>query len=94
MKAVFSGCKRLLPCSTDLSFYNWATQTSRANATEGFEVMCNLQTGAMLFKSKRDRKAINVDHDCAPGDNSTRTNVDTDEYLQVVIYDHIPRRHC
>lgn len=27
-----------------------------------------------------------------PGDNSTRTPIETDQYIQIVIYDHITRR--
>jgi hypothetical protein len=27
-----------------------------------------------------------------PGDNSTRLEIETDKYIQVVIYDHITRR--
>ncbi len=28
----------------------------------------------------------------SPGDNSTRTTIETSRYIQVVIYDHITRR--
>lgn len=34
-------------------------------------------------------------HDCCrsrPGDNSTRTEIETNEYMQVVVYDHVTRR--
>ena len=37
----------------------------------------------LLFKNKRDRKVINVDPRAKPGDNSTRTELETSEYLQV-----------
>ena len=46
----------------------------------------------LLFKNKRDRKVINVDPSANPGDNSTRTEIETSEYMQVVIYDHMTRR--
>ena len=47
----------------------------------------------LLFKNKRDRKILNVDPKATtPGDNSTRSVLDTPEYVQVVIYDHITRR--
>jgi len=47
----------------------------------------------LLFKNKRDRKTINVDPNSLPGDNSTRTDIKgTDDYLQVVIFDHMTRR--
>lgn len=48
----------------------------------------------LLFKNKRDRKVINVDPNAVPGDNSTRTEVPTDEYIQAVIYDHVTRRRA
>lgn len=46
----------------------------------------------LLFKNKRDRKLINVDPDASPGDNSTRTLIKNDDYLHVVLYDHVTRR--
>jgi hypothetical protein len=46
----------------------------------------------LLFKNKRDRKVMNVDPRSNPGDNSTRTQLATEEYLQVVLYDHVTRR--
>merc|ERR1719164_319705 len=83
----FEGRKKLMPKPTDLSYYNWETQTSTSNSTPNFQVIADSETG-LLFKNKRDRKVINVDPKQPPGDNSTRTEVRTDEYLQVVIYDH------
>lgn len=88
----FSGKKRLLPRSSDLSFYNWETQTSTSNPTPNYQVIAENASG-LLFKNKRDRKILNVDPKApTPGDNSTRTPIDTDQYIQVVIYDHITRR--
>mmetsp|Transcript_5665 Transcript_5665/g.14333 ORF Transcript_5665/g.14333 Transcript_5665/m.14333 type:complete len:240 (-) Transcript_5665:186-905(-) len=91
MDSVFDRKKRLMPKPTDLSFYNWETQTSTSNATTNFQVVADNAAG-LLFKNKRDRKMINVDPRSKPGDNSTRTEVETDEYMQVVIYDHVTRR--
>ena len=48
----------------------------------------------LVFKNKRDRKTLNVDPDSPLGDNSTRTDLDTDEHMQVVIYDHVTRRRA
>jgi len=88
----FSGKKRLLPRPSDLSFYNWETQTSTSNPTPNYQVIAENASG-LLFKNKRDRKILNVDPKAAsPGDNSTRTPIDTDLYVQVVIYDHVTRR--
>jgi len=88
----FAGRKRLLPRPSDLSFYNWETQTSTSNPTPNYQVIAENASG-LLFKNKRDRKIINVDPKApTPGDNSTRTVVETPKCIQVVIYDHITRR--
>lgn len=83
--------KRLLPRPTDLSYYNWETQTSTSNPTPNFQVKADNEAG-LLFKNKRDRKVINVDPKAFSGDNSARHEIKTKEYIQVVIYDHMTRR--
>ena len=93
MEAVFDGKIRLLPKATDLSFYNWDTHASSSNPTPNFQVLADNAAG-LVFKNKRDRKVINVDPNSTPGDNSTRTAFQTDEYMQVVIYDHVTRRRA
>ena len=87
----FDGRKKLMPKPTDLSYYNWETQTSTSNATPNFQVIADNETG-LLFKNKRDRKVINVDPKARPGDNSRRIELHTHEYTQVVLYDHVTRR--
>lgn len=88
----FAGKKRLLPRPTDLSFFNWDTNTSTSNATPNYQVIAENASG-LLFKNKRDRKILNVDPKAAtPGDNSTRKLIETSKYIQVVIYDHVTRR--
>jgi len=88
----FSGKKRLLPKSTDLSFYNWETQTSTSNPTGNYQVIADSSSG-LLFKNKRDRKIVNVDPKAAgPGDNSSRNSIDAKQYIQALIYDHLTRR--
>mmetsp|Transcript_39578 Transcript_39578/g.112245 ORF Transcript_39578/g.112245 Transcript_39578/m.112245 type:complete len:240 (+) Transcript_39578:133-852(+) len=91
MESVFDRKRRLMPKTTDLSFYNWETQISTSNATPNFQVVADNAAG-LLFKNKRDRKLINVDPRARPGDNSTRMEIETDEYMQVVLYDHVTRR--
>ena len=87
----FKGQKRLMPKPTDLSYYNWETQTSTANSTPNFQVIAD--SDGLLFKNKRDRKVINVDPKLSsPGDNSSRNELKTTEYLQAVIFDHLTRR--
>eukprot|EP00983_Pelagomonas_calceolata_P027358 859505-Pelagomonas_calceolata.AAC.3 len=131
MEPYFDRKKRLMPRPTDLSFYNWETQTSTSNPTPNFQatlytgvpsqqngslvaydgmtwlekaaeyVLCwSLAMGGvlfrilheqviadneagLLFKNKRDRKVINVDPRLKPGDNSTRTELTTPEFLQI-----------
>ena len=50
--------------------------------------------GGLLFKNKRDRKCMSVDPDPTVdcGDNSRRVVIETSEYVQCVIYDHMTRR--
>eukprot|EP00877_Chromochloris_zofingiensis_P011535 jgi/Chrzof1/6635/Cz19g03160.t1 len=91
IEAYFDLKKRLMPKPTDLSFYNWETHLSTSNPTPNFQVIAD-DTVGLLFKNKRDRKVINVDPKSPPGDNSTRTQLQTAEYLQVVLYDHVTRR--
>ncbi len=84
--------EKLLPKPSDLSYYNWDTQTSTCNSTANFVVSADSEAG-LLFKNRRDRKVINVDPKAAnPGDNSKRVEIKTNEYIQVVIYDHTTRR--
>ena len=87
----FERKKKLMPMMTDLSFYNWETQTSTSNATPNFQVIADNEAG-LLFKNKLDRKVINVDPKARPGDNSRRIELHTHEYTQVVLYDHVTRR--
>ncbi|KAI8818984.1 uncharacterized protein EV422DRAFT_551132 [Fimicolochytrium jonesii] len=88
----FLRTRALMPRTTDMSFYNWETQTCTSNATPNFQVIADNESG-ILFKNKRDRKIINVDpKEPKPGDNTTRTHIVTDEHIQVVIYDHLTRR--
>lgn len=88
---VFDRTQRLLPKATDLSFFNWETQKATCNATPNFQVIGDNEAG-LMFKNKRDRKVIDVDPHKRPGDNTTRTDITTDEYLQVCIWDHVSRR--
>ncbi|KAH6565229.1 hypothetical protein BASA50_006005 [Batrachochytrium salamandrivorans] len=88
----FTRAKILQPRPSDMSFYNWETQTCTSNATPNFQVIADNENG-LLFKNKRDRKIINVDpREFRPGDNTSRTQISTHEHIQVVIYDHLTRR--
>ena len=87
----FEGRKRMMPNPSDLSYYNWETQTSTSNSSPNFQVIAESESG-LLFKNKRDRKIINVDPNLSPGDNTTRIEIKSPDYLQIVIFDHLTRR--
>lgn len=91
MDAVFARTARLLPRPTDLSYYNWDSHASSSRASANFHVLADSAAG-LVFQNTKDRKTLCVDPAAPLGDNSTRTNLATDEYLQVVIYDHVTRR--
>ncbi|XP_022063951.2 cilia- and flagella-associated protein 299 [Acanthochromis polyacanthus] len=83
----FSGKKRLMPGRSDLCYYNWKTQVSTSNSSPNFEVIYDDPNG-LLFKNKRDKKILNVDPLSGPGEDSSRTFLQSDLYVHVVIYDH------
>jgi len=87
----FDGSKKLLPKSSDLSYFNWDTQLSTSNSSPYYQVIADNAQG-LLFKNKRDRKIINLNPEMPPGDNTTRIELETSEYTQVVLYDHTTRR--
>mmetsp|Transcript_38539 Transcript_38539/g.77530 ORF Transcript_38539/g.77530 Transcript_38539/m.77530 type:complete len:234 (-) Transcript_38539:121-822(-) len=87
----FEKRKKLLPRPSDLSFYNWDTQNSTSNESPNFQINPDPEQG-LLFKNKRDRKVVNVDPKVEPGDNSKRHDIPTNEYIQVVIFDHMMRK--
>ncbi|KAJ3088668.1 hypothetical protein HK102_008226 [Quaeritorhiza haematococci] len=70
----FSRTRTLYPRPSDMSFYNWETQTCTSNGTPNFQVIADDGNG-LLFKNKRDRKIINVD----PKDRCTRF---ADKYVE------------
>ncbi|KAG7465404.1 hypothetical protein JOB18_016093, partial [Solea senegalensis] len=86
----FSGKKKLMPGRSDLCYYNWKTQVSTSNSSPNFEVIYD-DTSGLVFKNKRDKKTVNVDPDSGPGEDSSRTVLQSDLYIHVVIYDHFIR---
>ncbi|NP_001404807.1 cilia- and flagella-associated protein 299 isoform 5 [Mus musculus] len=87
----FNGKRRLLPRTTDMSFYNWDSHIAVCNSSPNYQVIADNPEG-LLFKYKRDRKILNVDPKAHPGDNSTRIPIQTDLYAHVVLFDHVSRR--
>lgn len=93
---ILSGERRLIPKSSDLSYYNWATQYACVNSSHNFTVKSDSLSG-LLFKNKRDRKIISVDPQMSlnsnSGDAEQRTSVQCTEYAQAVFYDRSTRYH-
>uniref|UniRef100_A0A8C6GDX8 Cilia- and flagella-associated protein 299 n=1 Tax=Mus spicilegus TaxID=10103 RepID=A0A8C6GDX8_MUSSI len=87
----FNGKRRLLPRTTDMSFYNWDSHIAVCNSSPNYQVIADNPEG-LLFKYKRDRKILNVDPKAHPGDNSTRIPIQTDLYAHAVLFDHVSRR--
>ena len=88
---IFERQKKLLPRTSDLSFFNWETQTCTTNNTPNFQVIADNETG-LMFKNKRDRKIINVDPNGKPGDHTSRLQISAKEHIQVVFFDHLSKR--
>ncbi|KNE68969.1 hypothetical protein AMAG_13845 [Allomyces macrogynus ATCC 38327] len=89
--AYFAGTKTMVPRPSDLSFFNRETQLCTSNNTPNWQVISDNETG-LLFKNKCDRKVVNVDPKADAGDNTERREVQSREYIQVVLYDHLTRR--
>ncbi|CAG5134752.1 unnamed protein product [Candidula unifasciata] len=91
-RLIFDGKKKLVPKTTDLSFFNWETQNVASKSSPNYEIIAKSPSG-MLFKNKRDGKIINPDPFIgSPGDNSSRTVVPTTTYISVIVFDHYNRR--
>jgi hypothetical protein len=91
-RKIFLGYKRLMPKTTDLSYYNWDSQVTTIDDTANFRSDPNSKLG-LQFRNLRDRKVINVNPEIAdPGDGTTREEIQCDDYTQVVFFDHQTRR--
>ncbi|XP_026190629.1 uncharacterized protein C4orf22 homolog [Cyclospora cayetanensis] len=88
---ILAGKKKLLPRASDLSYYNWATKVLLSRDSADFLVVAGEGSG-MLFRHRRDRKLINPNPGGPPGDNTKRTEVETEELLHLVFYDHTCRK--
>ena len=91
-KHIFMKKKLLMPQPSDLSYYNWEGQICSINDSPNFRVDANSEEG-LKFRNKRDRKVIYVNPELEdPGDGTTRTEIECEEYTQVVFFDHTTRR--
>ncbi|CAD8116092.1 unnamed protein product [Paramecium sonneborni] len=91
-KIYFEGKKKLQPRPTDLSYYNWRTGQCVSNDSPNFKVDANSGQQGLLFRNKRDRKVINVDPNKKPEDGMTRTEIESPEAIQIVLYDYYTRK--
>jgi len=58
-----------------------------SNDSSNFKVDSNSGQQGLLFRNKRDRKVISVDPNKKPEENIKRTQIETPEYTQLVIFD-------
>ncbi|XP_013875127.1 cilia- and flagella-associated protein 299 isoform X2 [Austrofundulus limnaeus] len=86
----FSERKRLMPGRSDLCYYNWRTQVSSSNSSSNFQVVYD-DPGGLLFRNKKDKKILNLDPWSGPGEASSRTLLQSDLYVHVVLFDHAVR---
>lgn len=86
--------KVLLPRKTDLSYYNWNTGTCYINDSRNFKNEEIYERQELVFKNKRDRKAISIGTERPDDENSSRTEISSSipEYEQIVIFDHYSKR--
>ncbi|XP_059140136.1 cilia- and flagella-associated protein 299-like [Physella acuta] len=90
-RPIFNMEKKFEPRVTDLSYYNWETTQISGCSSPNYEVVASNPRG-MVFRNKRDGKSVNPDYGTPFGDNSSRTNICTDEYLSAFVMDHYHRR--
>lgn len=81
----FIGEHKLVPLTTDLSFYNWDTHTCISNDTNNFHLLSDVN--GIQFRCEHDRKIVHVDPESKHyGDGTTRTNISSNSYLQIILY--------
>ncbi|CAF0861267.1 unnamed protein product [Rotaria sordida] len=87
----FIGQNKLIPLTTDLSFYNWDTHMCTSNDTNNFHLLSDVN--GIQFRCEHDRKIVYVDPESKHyGDGTTRTSINAIGYLQIILYDHYLRR--
>uniref|UniRef100_A0A182MFL9 Cilia- and flagella-associated protein 299 n=1 Tax=Anopheles culicifacies TaxID=139723 RepID=A0A182MFL9_9DIPT len=92
-KAIFSGEQVLYPTPADLLYYNAKTGRSRKNNTRNYQILCDPQRG-IIFRNTYDRKNIYPDPLVSfYGTNTSRIEIASDLYEQVVLYDHVVRKN-
>jgi hypothetical protein len=82
---LFTGEAKLVPLTSDLSFYNWNTYVCTSNDTSNFRLSAG--ANGIRFRCEHDRKIVHVDPQSKDyGDGTIRTAIHPSGYLQVVLY--------
>ncbi|CAL1533673.1 unnamed protein product [Lymnaea stagnalis] len=91
-RPIFNLEKRLMPKPTDLSFFNWDSKIVQGMNSPNYEVIASFLSG-MVFRNRRDGKMVNPDPSLnSPGDNSSKTMLHSELYLQAFVMDHFHRK--
>ncbi|XP_055600770.1 cilia- and flagella-associated protein 299-like [Uranotaenia lowii] len=92
-RAIFSGEQILCPSKFDLSFYNSQSDRATHRSSRNFRVMFDRVNG-LVFQNVHDRKNIYPDPIMGDyGTNTTRSELESDVYDQVALYDHVVRKN-
>ncbi|GBN71873.1 Uncharacterized protein C4orf22 [Araneus ventricosus] len=88
-RSYFRGEKKITPSESDLSFYNWVKGTSYHTSSANFEVVPDTDTLKLLFISKSDGYAIDVNPKIQTTEKVSRLDLTETSYEQAVIFDHL-----
>ena len=90
MPSILKGEKLLIPVKSDLSYYNWNSGEGQTNSSKNFKVHTDFAKGHLIFKNKRERRAINVTDNTMNDENTKKIELNSlkPEYLQISIFDH------
>ncbi|XP_053688651.1 cilia- and flagella-associated protein 299-like [Sabethes cyaneus] len=92
-KAIFKGEQILYPTKIDLSYYNSRSDRVFKKNSRNYIVLCDPIRG-VVFRNIHDRKDVIPDPIAGYfGTNTTRTEIDSNVYEQVVLYDHVVRKN-
>ncbi|XP_015110939.1 cilia- and flagella-associated protein 299-like [Diachasma alloeum] len=89
-KPFFEGRRKLRPGKSDLSYYHWKTKKLILNGTDNYEPVMDVKKG-ILLKNLKDLKFVDLDPKTSPGVDTFRLRVESRDYQQVVLYDHVVR---
>lgn len=93
-RPILQGTKLLLPRKTDLSYYNWYTGACHINDSKNFKSETTFEGHHLIFKNKKDRKAIPVTAEQLDSETTQRIEVTSKipEYEQTIIFDHFTKK--